>query len=148
MVRASVTGAIDFAAADLNDKYWWRKLRWTLASLEQEENFQLDECQHRHWVTIFANSSLDDESFATAKANAQHYLTKLISIRYPEFAAQLQQASHEGTRDGALEAYRERFGYPGDPRYEKMLQDTLESFRALADAFPGGEGTAATETEI
>lgn len=136
MVRASVTGAINFAAADLNDRYWWRKLRWTLDSLQKEEDFELDACQHRHWVTIFANSSLDDESFATAKANAQHYLTKLLSARYPEYAERLRQAAHESTRDGALEAYRARFGYPGDPRYEKMLQDTLEAFRELAEACP------------
>lgn len=145
MVRASVTGAINFAAADLNDRYWWRKLRWTLNSLQKEEDFQLDECQHRHWVTIFANSSLDDEGFTTSKANAQHYLTKLLSARYPEYAALMKQAAHAETRDGALEAYRERFGYPGDPRYEKMLQDTLEAFRELASA-SSIEG-AATETD-
>lgn len=145
MVRAAVTGALNFAAADLNDRYWWRRLRWTLYSLQKEEDFELDACQHRHWVTIFANSSLDDDGFAMAKTNAQHFLTKLLSARYPEYAELLQQAAHSSTRDGALEDYRERFGYPGDPRYEKMLQDTLEAFRALAEACPVED--APTETD-
>jgi hypothetical protein len=135
MVRASVTGAIDFARSDLRAKGWWRKLRWTVDALQKEDDYKLLEAQHRHWVTIFANSSLDDEGFETAKAHSQDHLNKLIVARYPEYREQLEKAAFANTREGALAAYREKFGYPGDPRYEEMLKRTTEAFRKLKEKY-------------
>jgi hypothetical protein len=133
MVKASATGAIDFAHSDLRDMYWWRKLRWTIDAISREDDYRLTEAQHRHWVTVFANSSLDADGFELAKANAQDYLHKLIIARYPEFASQLAMANRAASREGVVEEFRERFGYPGDPRYEAMLLRTLDAFRQLRE---------------
>lgn len=135
MVKASATGAIDFANADLQDKYWWRKLRWTVQHLQEEEDYNITEARHRHWITACANSTLTDDSFATAKANAQEYLNKLITIRYPEYAEHLKNQARAQTREGALEAYREKFGYPGDPRYEAMVKRTMDAFKKLHEKY-------------
>lgn len=139
MVRAAATGAMNFADADPRDKYWWRKLRWTVDAISKEDDYKLVEAQHRHWVTIFANSSLDDDGFNTAKANAQDYLSRLIIARYPEYKDTLARAARAQTREGALEAYREKFGYPGDPRYEAMLQKTLGAFKKLREKYNSDE---------
>lgn len=133
MVRASATGAIDFARSDLKNKLWWRKLRWTLSALSKEDDYRLLEAQHLHWVTIFSNSDLDDDSFERSKANAQDNLNKLIALRYPQYAEQLRKQTFANTREGALAAYREKFGYPGDPRYEAMVKRTMEAFQRAAE---------------
>lgn len=135
MVRASATGAINFARSDLRDKHWWRKLRWVTDVIQKEDDYKLLEAQHRHWVTIFSNSALDDEGFETSKAQAQEYLNKLVIARYPEHAEQLSGAAFANTRESAVAAYREKFGYPGDPRYEAMLERTKEAFRKLEEEY-------------
>jgi len=142
MVRASVTGAIDFARSDLANKLWWRKLRWTVDAIGQEDDYRLLEAQHRHWVTIFSNSALDEEGFELAKHNAQLQLNKLVVHRYPEYAEQLSQQAYANTREGAVAAYREKFGYPGDPRYEKMVEDTMAAFKKLSDKYDNYDYTA------
>jgi hypothetical protein len=133
MIKAAATGAVDYSHADPQDKYWWRRLRWITDAMAAEDDYRLIEAQHRHWVTIFANGQLDANSFDNAKANAQHYLTQLIGFRYPEYAKKLEQEAFRGSREGALQAFREEFGYPGDPRYEKMLEETMEAFKKLAE---------------
>lgn len=135
MVRAAATGAIDFAQADPRDKYWWRRLRWITDTIAREDDYRLTEAQHRHWVTVFANGQLNDESFENAKSNAQEYLNRLVIHRYPEYEQQLQNEAYLQTREGALAAWREQFGYPGEPRYEKMLEDAMSAFKRLAEEY-------------
>jgi hypothetical protein len=124
---------MNFADADPRDKYWWRRLKWIIDSVAEEEDYRLLEAEHRHWITAFANSSLDDDAFELARGKSQQYLHELIITRYPEFAEQLRQSAYANSREAALAAWRERWGYPGEPRYEEMLQRSMALFKQLKE---------------
>jgi len=133
MVKAAARGAVDFANADMRDRWWWRRTRWILQDLEREAEQQALTAQHIHWITSFANARLDDNSFSVTQENARDALGSLMSAYFPWRREEFESAAKAGTMEQALEDYREEFGYPGDPRYEAMLQETLDAFKALED---------------
>lgn len=129
MVQASVTGAIDFAQMQPRDTWWWRKLRWTLEAMTRENVIASLAAQHQHWVGIFSNAALDAESFTNAKENAQQLLRSLLQARAPWDKDAI--ASDIDTATDLVSDFREMYGYPGEPRYEKMLADMLAAFAKL-----------------
>ncbi len=130
MVQAAASGAMDFARMDPRDRWWWRRLRWALYATNKQNLLAGLETQHRHWVTMFANASLDTESFTNARDQAQEILTKILKARFPwiadEFAA-------TGETESLISEFREMYGYPGDPRYEAMLADMMAAFKRLEE---------------
>ena len=88
------------------------------------------ETQHQHWVTTFANSGLDDDSFATSRDNAKVLLQQLLMARFP-WDKEKYESQKLGTTDEAVAEFREAYGYPGDPRYEAMVARMLEQFDEL-----------------
>jgi hypothetical protein len=130
MVQAATTGAMDFARMDPRDRWWWRKLRWTLHELHSENQVAGLETQHRHWVTLFANASLDADSFDNTKKQAQEILNKILKLRFPWLGDELAAT---GAQESLVSQFREAYGYPGDPRYESMLADMMAAFKTLED---------------
>jgi len=128
MAQAAVTGAMDFARMDPRDKWWWRKLRWVLELINRRNVAQMLEVQHRHWVTLFSNASLDDSSFSSTKEQAQGALNRLMHTIFPWIEEDAVQASGA---ESIVSEFRELYGYPGDPRYEQMLADMMAAFKQL-----------------
>lgn len=131
MVRAALTGAVDFSKADPRDRWWWRRLAWILGELEKSETRGLREAEHRHWIGLCSSSRINksDENFKLVYHNAVKALDSVQQLYRP-----WQEASEESkaqTREGALEAFRDEYGYPGDPRYEKMLQEQAAAFEKI-----------------
>lgn len=133
MVRAAAAGAIDFARADPRDKWWWRKLRWITEEIENTAFQQAYEAQHRHWVTVFSNSALKEESFNDSQSQAQEALGSFLAALLPWQAENFRKAAQAGSSDELLAEFRELYGYPGDPRYEEMLAETMAAFKRLED---------------
>lgn len=121
MTRAATRGLIDFSQFDPWDLWWWKKLRWTINELEMDQTREVVTAQHNHWVTIASHSRLTDESFERAKTNAIASLNRLLKLTYPWLADKIGKDAVADDRDSAIEAYRERFGRPGEPRYEEMV---------------------------
>lgn len=88
------------------------------------------ETQHCHWVTLFANASLDRESFSNTKERAQEVLDKILKARFPWIA---DKFTATGETESLVSEFREMYGYPGDPRYEAMLVDMMAAFKKLEE---------------
>jgi hypothetical protein len=120
---------MDFTRTDPRDKWWWRKLRWTLETMNNQNLLGALETQHRHWVTLFANASLDGNSFSNTKEHAQEYLEKVLKTRFPWVKGAISTGAQ--STEALVSEFRELYGYPGDPRYEQMLADMMAAFKRL-----------------
>lgn len=127
MVRASVTGRIDFTKFDPWDIWWWKRLKWVISDLERENTREVMQLQHRHWVTIATRATLTPESFDAAKTNAAASLNRFIKAVYPWLSETLDANNTETDREKAVSTFHEVFGKPGDPQYELMIDNMLKA---------------------
>jgi len=130
MARAATRRCFDFERFDPRDRWHWKKLRWILEELDAENAIAAVEAQHRHWITTFANASLDDDSFGASRDNAKLLMQQLLIARFP-WDREKYENQKLGTADEAIEEFRESYGYPGDPEYEAMLEKMLEQLDKL-----------------
>lgn len=122
MVRAATLGMIDFSEFDPWDRWWWRKTRWVLRELEREQTREVLMTQHNHWITLASHSNLTEESFDNVQTNAKAALNRLLKATYPWLADQIGEEGLQTQRDQAISDYRERFGVPGEARYDEMVK--------------------------
>ena len=83
MVRAAVSGAVDYSRADPLDTSWRIKHRLLLAEMQRRESQHLLEYLHQHWCAYVAHGSLEAESFAKVKDQAADVLEDLQKIVFP-----------------------------------------------------------------
>lgn len=131
MVRAATTGAIDFAQFDPRNKTWWRRLDLILNELHREDLKTTSKIQHRHWLATALIPGLTPEQRADGRVNAENYLTQLTGLYFPWLKETLKKQSNP--QESAVEAFREMYGYPGEERYEKMLQDQLAAWKKIGE---------------
>lgn len=133
MVRAAATGAIDFAKADLDDKWWWRRLGWILDELETSGLRQVYAARHMHYITTHSNASLNEESFDKTAEFAAENLQRMTVSLFPWLEEELAKAPTSHI-DEAVSWFREEYGEPSDPRYQAMLATIDELFSRKKDA--------------
>ncbi len=129
IVRAALTGAVDFSKADPRDRWWWKRLNWILGELENRETRELRQLEHQHWMGLCSVARITEESFKSAHANAIKSLEAIQQLYRPWWKP--SEESKAQTREGAIEAFREEYGRPGDPRYQKMLQEQAAAFEKI-----------------
>jgi G:T/U-mismatch repair DNA glycosylase len=83
MVRAAITGAIDYSRADPKNKFWRIKHRLVLGELERADDQKLLEYTHQHWCAYLSHGSLKESSFATAKKASIDALNGLQKLIFP-----------------------------------------------------------------
>lgn len=83
MVRAAVSGAIDYSRADPTDINWRLKQRLVLQEIQRREDVQLLTAEHREWLAYVAHGSLTDDSFAAVKKEASAALGRLQKAVFP-----------------------------------------------------------------
>jgi hypothetical protein len=83
MVRAAVSGVINYAGADPKNRQWKIKHLLTLTELARREDYELTTAAHRHWLALVAHGSLTQESFGTAKTHATELLNDIQHILFP-----------------------------------------------------------------
>lgn len=83
MVRAAITGAIDYSRADPRNKFWRIKHRLVLGELERADDRKLLEYTHQHWCAYLSHGSLKEASFNTAKKAAIDSLRGLQALTFP-----------------------------------------------------------------
>jgi len=128
MVRAATSGAIDFAQFDPMDSWWWKRLTWTLDEIEGVSERKALSAQHRHYCAAISHGNLEPESFDEVKALSRAALNNYLKSIYPWLADQLGESTVQTDRELAVEQYHELFGYPGEERYEEMLQGLTKVF--------------------
>lgn len=83
MVRAAVSGAIDYSRADPTDNRWRIKHRLSLIEIQRREDQHMLEYMHQHWCAYLAHGALTEESFANVKKEAGDTLRDLQGIVFP-----------------------------------------------------------------
>ena len=127
MVRAAVTGAVDFAQYDPDDYRWWAGMWLRIRELQRQHEQAVAAARHSHWITLASHGNLEAASFQNALENANEALQQLSRAHYPW----LDETAGAGSRDEAVEEFRKAWGYPGDPQYEAMVAHDLAVLRAL-----------------
>lgn len=83
MVRAAVSGVIDYTGADPKNRQWRIKHLLTLTEMARREDYELMQAAHRHWLALVAHGSLTEESFGNAKTRAIELLEKIQTTIFP-----------------------------------------------------------------
>ena len=83
MVRAAVSGAVDYSRADPTDTRWRIKHRLLLLEMQRRENQHVLEYTHRHWCAYLAHGGLTEDSFANVKKSAGETLIELQDSVFP-----------------------------------------------------------------
>lgn len=122
MVRAATLGMIDFSAFDPEDDRWRRRLDWTLQELESQQSRDLLQMRHNHWITLASHGRLTPESFDAAKTNAGIALNRMMKLTYPWLADDIGESGTQQQTEQIVKDYQERFGRPGEPRYDEMVR--------------------------
>lgn len=120
MVRAAVSGAIDYARADPKNRQWRIKHRLIIEEVARREDFELLTTAHRHWLALLSHGSLTEDSFSNIKKRANELLSGIQKTVFPWISQ--KDAGAEPTSAGTPQK---------DTMLSKDLSDMLERYRAL-----------------
>ena len=114
MVRAAVSGAIDYSRADPMDNRWRIKHRLSLLEIIRQADQHMLEHLHRHWCAYLAHGALTEESFADVKEKAGDTLIDLQDAIFPWNA----KPKDEKVNESETEAENSKI----DPESRKMIE--------------------------
>lgn len=83
MVRAAVSGAIDYTGADPKNRQWRIKHLLTLTEVARRDDHELLQSAHRHWLALVAHGSLTEESFGAVKTRSTKLLEDMQTALFP-----------------------------------------------------------------
>lgn len=83
MVRAAVSGAINYAVADPYNKMWQIKHSLILQEVSRREDEKLILALQRHWLSYVANSALERDSWTKVKNSSAEALKNLLNNVFP-----------------------------------------------------------------
>jgi len=95
MVRAAVSGAVDYSRADPLDNRWRIKHRLLISEMQRRENQHMLEYLHQHWCAYVAHGGLEENSFKKVKGNASDLLDDLKNTVFPWNADVKKEAEPE-----------------------------------------------------
>jgi hypothetical protein len=130
MVRAALSGAVDFSQASATDAGWWRRTNVLLDELASREDADLLAEAYQYHLALMGNSALTDDSFNRAKKSALETFTEIFNLAHPWETTSLRQMRQQQL--GKLtDSYRRVFGGdPSDPTFRARLEaDVAETMR-------------------
>lgn len=83
MVRAAVSGVIDYTGADPKNRQWRIKHLLTITEMARREDYELLTAAHRHWLALVAHGSLTEDSFGNAKTRSIELLNGIQTAIFP-----------------------------------------------------------------
>lgn len=83
MVRAAVSGVIDYTGADPKNRHWRIKHLLTLTEMARREDYELLTAAHRHWLALVAHGGLTEESFTAAKTQTATLMQEIKTALFP-----------------------------------------------------------------
>lgn len=117
MVRAAVSGAVDYSRADPTDTRWRLKHRLVLMEMQRRERQNVLEYTHRHWCAYLAHGGLTEDSFADVKKSAGDTLLNLQNSVFPWNAEVKAEESTTG-ENNETDAQNSKI----DPETKKMIE--------------------------
>lgn len=83
MVRAAVTGAIDYSRADPTNSNWRLQHILILTELQRQEELKVLEAARQQWLAYVSHGNLTPESFSSVKEHANKTLISLQKAVFP-----------------------------------------------------------------
>ena len=83
MVRAAVSGAINYTGADPRNRQWRIRHRLLLSEVERREDYELLTTAHRHWLAFFSHGNLTEDSFKDVQSKSNELLTDIKNATFP-----------------------------------------------------------------
>lgn len=123
MVRAAASGAIDYSRADPKDIYWRIRHRLVIKEMQRQNDEELFQAIHRHWLGFIAHGRLTPESYDDVKKNVEEALLNLQGIIYPWVEVNKPKTGGEGQKDTIKPETRDLL-----ERY-KRAQERLQKLR-------------------
>ena len=93
MVRAAVSGAIDYSDADPEDKKWRIKHRLVITEIGRRDRQKILEQYHTHICSYLSHSRLTEESFENLKKTANDAYRDIKKTVYPWLQDEKQSES-------------------------------------------------------
>lgn len=143
MVRAAVSGAMDYSAADPDDKFWRLKHRLILTEIQRRETQRTIELRHQHLCAYVGHGNLTPESFKNMKDAANKTLDQLENVIFPWRDGNTQQNSAENnTGDTTAE------NQPKNSKIDAETQNLIERYkRVMAERRGSKEQTSQPDTK-
>lgn len=110
MVRAAVSGAIDYSTADPGNKAWHIKHQLVLKEIARRADEKLIIAVQQHWLSYVSHSSLEADSWQKVKTEATDTLKNLQNIILPWLEgaeSAVKNDTIEGKYGGLIKQYRE-----------------------------------------
>lgn len=127
MVRLATSGRYDFKQHDPEDRWKIRQLRWMCETLLAEQDREVAKVDHQHWLSIATQAAIQQQTDTAVNARqhaAQAYF-RILRATLPWESDRIGADATQETTEAAVSAYREAYGGPGDPRYEKMVAELM-----------------------
>ena len=134
IVRAAMSGAIDYSKFDPDSVSSWLHHRWVTDEIERKQMLELQLLQHRHHAAFLSRPALTAASVEHVTASMRAAMNQAAKDMFPWLADQFGNAGLVTEREQAIEAYHELYGRPGEPGYEAMLKEMEEALQPATQA--------------
>jgi hypothetical protein len=102
MVRAAVSGAINYAGADPQNRQWRLKHRILLEEVERREDYELLTIAHKHWLALLSHGNLTEESFKEVKKQANEVMGEIQKTTFPW--VEVKEAGKDAEKDTIVDS--------------------------------------------
>jgi hypothetical protein len=118
MVRAAVSGAVDYSRADPTDNRWRLKHRLLLTEIQRQEAQRTLEYRHQHLCAYLGHGNLTEDSFKEMKKAAGNTLDDLEKTTFPwrtdkPAESKQQKSKIDAETQRLIDRYKQMFGDPG-----------------------------------
>ena len=83
MVRAAVSGAIDYTGADPRNRQWRIRHRLLIREVERREDYTVLLAAHQHWLALLSHGNLTEESFKNVQDTANSLMSDIKNASFP-----------------------------------------------------------------
>lgn len=124
MVRAAVSGALNFDRADPFDTWWWIKTNLVLEEVSRQDRVVWLSANHRHWCAMMAHGNLKDDGFAKSQTESSALLDKVADSLFP------WREKTQGPQD-LMQMWISEFGNPDSPETQAMIDAACAAIAAV-----------------
>lgn len=129
MIRAALTGAVDFTKASAIDAGWWRRCNILLDEQSRIEDEDLLGEAYRFHLALMSNSALTDDSFNRSKKGALETFTEIFNLAHPWETTSTRKLRQEQV-SRLIDAYEKIFGGSmKDPAFRARVEADVEESR-------------------
>ena len=108
MVRAAVSGAVDYSLADPTDPKWRLRHRLLLTEIQRKEEQTIADYLHRHYCAYVSHGGLTESSFLKIKEATTDSLSALQHLVFP-WLVEDENKEEKGTIDKESQELMNRY---------------------------------------